>query len=115
MDSSLVITQRMKSFNADVNIKAEIESSIFEIMKERKFQKLRRNKVLIKNTTVKTKDKYVILDVFKRENESLYYCCPICTDRKIVDCLSESFYHLNSWSLVFTLMFAISCLGMIIM
>ena len=91
MDSSLVITQRMKSFNADVNNKAEIESSIFEIMKERKFQKLRRNKVLIKNTTVKTKDKYVILDVFKRENESLYYCCPICTDRKIVDCLSESF------------------------
>jgi hypothetical protein len=92
MESSLVITQRMKNFNADVEYKSQIESSIFEIMKEGKFQKLRRNKVLIKNTTTKTKDKkFIILDVFQEEKGTLYYCYPICTDRKIVDCLSESF------------------------
>ena len=87
MGDSLLITQRYKNFNGTKEYKAELQSSLFDIMKEGDFFELRRNKVLIKNTTTETKDKFIILDVYKNNNNCVYYCCPVCTDKKILDCL----------------------------
>ena len=86
------ITERLKKFSCKTD---ELKSSIYGIMKEGKFQQLRRNKVLIKNVTTTTKDKFIILDYFRDEKGALYYCCPICTDRKIVESLSENFISEN--------------------
>ena len=91
MEDSLLITLRYKNFTGSKEYKGELQSSLFEIMKENDFFKLRRNKVLIKNTTTQTKDKFIILDVFQNDTEEVYYCCPVCTDKKIVECLSDSF------------------------
>ena len=71
--------------------KADLQSSLYSIMKDSDFFKLKRNKVMIKNTTSKTKDKYIILDVFQNIKGIVHYCCPICCDRKIVESLTEGF------------------------
>ena len=89
MANSQLITSRFKHFDGSKEYKAELQSALFEVMKECNFFKLRRNKVLIKNVNSETKNKFVILNVhFVCENA--YYCCPLCSDQKIVDCLSES-------------------------
>lgn len=90
-DSSSLITQRFKNFVASKPYKSELQSSLFSIMKEGVFFNLKRNKVLIRNTTTKTKDKLIILDVYKNEQKLVYYCCPVCTDKKIVESLTGSF------------------------
>ena len=89
MANSQLITSRFKHFDGSKEYKAELQSALFKVMKECNFFKLRRNKVLIKNVNSETKNKFVILTVhFVCENA--YYCCPLCSDQKIVDCLSES-------------------------
>ena len=91
MSDSILITQRFKEFTATKTYKADLQSSLFNLMKDGDFFKLKRNKVMIKNTTSKTKDKYIILDVFRNNEGIIFYCCPICSDKKIVDSLTEGF------------------------
>ena len=97
MSDSNVITQRFKEFIGTKTYKTDLQSSLFSIMKDGEFFKLKRNKVMIKNTTSKTKDKYIILDVYRNNKGMVYYCCPICCDRKIVESLTEG-VHFESLS-----------------
>ena len=47
--------------------------------------------VMVKNTTSNTKDKFIILNVFQNGDDALFYCCPVCNDKKIVESLTEGF------------------------
>ena len=72
MSDSNPITQRFKEFIANKTYKADLQSSLFNMMKDGDYFKLKRNKVMIKNTTSKTKDKYIILDVYKNNKGIVY-------------------------------------------
>ena len=91
MSESTLITQRFKEFDGSKEYKSDLQSSLFGVMKEGDFFKLKRNKVMIKNTTSNTKDKFIILNVFQNGNDALFYCCPVCNDKKIVESLTEGF------------------------
>ena len=55
MAESALITERFKQFCGSKMYKAELQSSLFGVMKEGDFFKLKRNKVMVKNTTSRTK------------------------------------------------------------
>ena len=84
------IHSRFKIFEGTTEYKSELHSSLFEVMKTSDYYQLRRNKVLIKNTSNITKDKFVILEVYRRKSGDLYYCCPLCSDKIIADSISEN-------------------------
>ena len=54
MANSQLITSRFENFDGSKEYKAELQSALYEVMKECNFVKLRRNKVLIKNVNSKT-------------------------------------------------------------
>ena len=89
MTESELITERFKQFCGSKMYKAELQSSLFGVMKEGDFFKLKRNKVMVKNATSRTKNKFVILDLYKNDKDIIYYCCPVCTDKKIVEALKD--------------------------
>ena len=66
MSESTLITQRFKEFDGSKEYKSDLQSSLFGVMKEGEFFKLKRNKVMIKNTTSNTKDKFIMLKMRKR-------------------------------------------------
>ena len=89
MSQASNINLRYKNFRGSSKYKAELQSSLYEIMKSGDFFQLQRNKVLIKNTQSKTKNRFLILNVYRIQSGDLHYCCPICSDKKVIDCISE--------------------------
>ena len=91
MALSTSVAKRFKDFIASSDYKSKLQSALYGVMKEGKSFKLKRNRVLIKDTTPMSKYKFIILDIYENNLGQKYYCCPICSDKKILDNLNVDF------------------------